>query len=292
MHFHEYLMQKNSVLISIIMPLFNAEKYLQSALDQLKQQSFSSYEVLLLDALSSDNTAAIAKQMMEKSDCIRWFSQADEGIYDAMNFGIKQAKGDWVYFMGCDDSFHHAEVLNEVAIYLKPDADIVYGNVQWVPDGQVEEGICTPQVLFLRNINHQRIFYRRSLFEQYGGYQLQFKIASDHELNIRFFCNEKIRKEYIPVTIANYHAGGFSANKIDEVFWVQWKSIFKTNFSKHMPLKRMYEKLGWYCRYLIEQKQYARALPLFCDVLIHTLSPGFVLLTGKHLIQSLKKNAG
>ena len=285
-------MQQNPVLISIIMPLFNAEKYLQTALEQIAQQSFSSYELLLLDAVSSDTTAVIAKKMMEKNDRIRWFSQTDEGIYDAMNFGVTQAKGEWVYFMGCDDKFHHAEVLSDVAAHLKRDTDIVYGNVQWVPDGLLEAGVCTPQELFLRNINHQRIFYRRSLFEQYGGYRLQYKIASDHELNIRFFCEEKIRKEYISVTIANYHAGGFSANKMDEVFWKQWKSIFKANFSKHMPLKRMYEKLGWYCRYLIEHKQYKRAFPLFCDVLLHTLSPGFVLLTGKQLIQSLKNNAG
>lgn len=285
-------MSDSQILISIIMPLFNAEKYLQTALEKLQQQSFEKYELLLIDALSVDNTPVIAKAMMEKNDRIRWFSQADKGIYDAMNFGIKNARGEWVYFMGCDDTFHHANVLKEASAYFSTDIDIVYGNVQWMPGGEMETGICTPQELFHRNINHQRIFYRRSLFEQFGSYELQYKVASDHELNIRFFCNDQIKKLHIPVTITYYHAGGFSANKLDSVFWREWKSIFKTNFLKHMPLKNMYEKLGWYCRYLIHQKQYAKAFPLFWDVFIHTLSPGFVLLTGKQFLQSFRKNAG
>jgi len=292
LHIVSLVMQDNPTLISIIMPLFNAEKYLPTALETLQQQQFASYELLLLDALSTDGTAAIAATMIAKNDRIRWFSQADKGIYDAMNFGIKRAKGEWVYFMGCDDTFHHMDVLKEVALQLTDDVDIVYGNVQWTPGGEMETEVCTPQQLFQRNINHQRVFYRRSLFEQYGGYQLQYKIASDHELNIRFFCNDAIRKKYIPVTIACYHAGGFSANKMDTVFWSQWKLIFKTHFSKHMPLKHMYEKLGWYCRYLIDQRKYAKAFPLFWDVLLHTLSPGFILLTGKQFLQSFKKHAG
>ena len=286
------MIRDHHTLISIIMPLYNAEKYLTTALEQFQEQPFASYELLLLDALSTDGTKAIAATMMKKNERIRWFSQADAGIYDAMNFGVKQAKGEWVYFMGCDDTFHHSDVLREVATHLDAGADIVYGNVQWIPGGEMEAGTCTPKDLFQRNINHQRIFYRRSLFEQYGGYDLQYKIASDHELNIRFFCNDAIRKKYIPVTIACYHAGGFSANKLDAVFWGQWKSIFKTHFSKHMPLKHMYEKLGWYCRYLIDQKQYAKAFPLFWDVLLHTLSPGFVLLTGKQFIKSFQQHAG
>ncbi|HEX4958640.1 MAG TPA: glycosyltransferase family 2 protein [Lacibacter sp.] len=285
-------MSHKNVLISIIMPLYNAEKYLPVALEQLQQQTFTDYELLLLDALSTDGTAAIARQMMQQNDRIRWFSRADAGIYDAMNNGVAQAKGAWVYFMGCDDTFHHTGVLQDVALHLDSDADMVYGDVQWMPGGELEAGVCTPQDLLHRNINHQRIFYRRSLFEQYGGYDLQYKIASDHELNIRFFCNDAIRKKYIPVTIARYHAGGFSANKLDAVFWGQWKSIFKVHFAKHLPLKQMYEKLGWYCRYLIDQKQYAKAFPLFWDVLLHTWSPGFVWLTGKQFLQSFKQHAG
>jgi glycosyltransferase involved in cell wall biosynthesis len=286
------MQQSNTILISIIMPVFNAEGYLQTALETVEQQSFKQYELLLIDALSADATAAIAKTMMEKNHRIRWFSQADQGIYDAMNFGVGKANGEWVYFMGCDDTFHHSNVLCEVAAHLDAGVDIVYGNVQWIPGGEMETGTCTPKDLFQRNINHQRIFYRRSLFKQYGGYDLQYKIASDHELNIRFFCNDAIGKKYIPVTIACYHSGGFSANKLDAVFWAQWKLIFKKHFSKHMPLKYMYEKLGWYCRYLIDQKQYAKAFPLFWYVLLHTLSPGFVLLTGRQFIQSFKKSAG
>lgn len=285
-------MSKINVFISVIMPLYNAEKYLNNTLEVFLNQSFSDYELILMDSLSTDGTFAIAQQMMKKNDRICWYSEADTGIYDAMNKGVQRAKGTWVYFMGCDDCLHHAGVLQEVALHLGNDTDIVYGNVEWMPEGVLEDGLCTPKDLYRQNINHQRLFYRRSLFTIYGGYDLKYKVASDHELNIRYFCNEEIRIRYIPVTIAYYHAGGYSANKVDTVFWDHWKFIFKTHFAKHLPLKLMYEKIGWYCRYLIDKREYSRAFPLFWDVLINTLSPGFVLLTSKQFIKSLRQHAG
>lgn len=284
-------MTEHHVFVSIVMPLYNAEKYLAETLSLIGQQTFQEYELLLIDALSDDGTEQIAKEAIGRNDKIRWFSQKDNGIYDAMNFGIEKARGQWLYFMGSDDSFAHLDVLSQLCIYLSEDCDIVYGDVQWVPDGEAETGQCTPISLYTRNINHQRIFYRRSLFKRFDKYDLKYKIASDYELNIRFFCNDQIKTKYLPFLIANYHSGGYSAQKQDEIFWSEWSQIFKASFLKHMPLKKMYEKIGWYCRYLIEKRQYKKAAPLFWDVLINTWSPGFVWLTFRHIIRSFRIHA-
>lgn len=280
------------VLLTIVMPVYNGAQYTEKVLQNIAAQSFREYELVLLDALSTDDTTDIVKAKQAADKRIRLIVEKDEGIYDAMNRGIALAKGEWIYFMGCDDLFDDRETLTEMAAHLTLANDIVYADVLWVPDEIPEQGICTPRDLLNRNINHQRIFYRKELFQQYGGYDLQYKVAADHELNIRFFCNEDIKKKYVPVTVARYHSGGFSANKLDEVFWNNWKNIFRKNFLQHLPEREMYNKLGWYCRYQVDKRQYGKAFVLFLDVFVHTFSPGFVLLTFKQLIQSFRKHAG
>lgn len=275
------------------MPVYNAEAYIEKALNTVFAQTYQNYELLILDSLSTDNTRAVIEKKQSCNSAIRLLSEKDKGIYDAMNKGISLAKGEWLYFMGCDDVFFDTNVLERFSFLLKPDVDLVYGDVLWVPDEVKEEGSCEAADLINRNINHQRIFYRRTLFQQYGSYDLQYRIASDHELNIRFFCNKNIRKKYMPITVARYHSGGFSSNKVDEVFWSNWKKIFRKNFLQHLPLKVMYDKLGWYCRCLIDQHQYSKAVPVFFDVLFNSFSPGFVKLTIEQYFKSRKlHNAG
>ncbi len=279
-------------IISIIIPTYNAEQYVERLLRSLFQQQSTDFEIIILDSLSTDSTIDIINSIQSDHQQVRIVREKDKGIYDAMNRGIELATGEWVYFMGCDDVFFDENVLDVVLPHLTSDYDLVYGDVLWVPDEVLEKGVCTVADLIKRNINHQRIFYRKELFVKHGNYDLQYRIASDHELNIRFFCNTAVRKKYVPVTVARYHSGGFSANKLDEVFWNNWKNIFRQNFAQHLPLKIMYEKIGWYCRYLIDKHQYKTALPLFFDVLVHTWSPGFVKLTVEQFFKSRKVHAG
>jgi glycosyltransferase involved in cell wall biosynthesis len=241
-----------------------------------------------MDSMSTDNTKAIIeiKQLADKR--INLVSEKDNGIYDAMNKAIQLAQGEWLYFIGSDDAFFDRHVVETIASSFNEQYDLVYGDVLWIPDQISESGACKPGDLINRNINHQRIFYRKDLFKQYGNYDLQYKVASDHELNIRFFCNNNIRKKYLPVTVSKYHSGGFSANKMDIIFWSNWKQIFHTNFSQHVPERELYNKLGWYCRYNIDQHHYGKAFVLFCDVLLHTFNPGFVQLTLRQLIKSFR----
>jgi glycosyltransferase involved in cell wall biosynthesis len=281
----------HTVLLTIIMPIYNAERYLADALENIATQSFQDYELLLVDALSNDGTVDVIRKRQVCDQKIRLHSEKDSGIYDAMNKGLTLASGKWIYFMGCDDALYDSNVLKTIAPHLTNEVDLVYGDVIWVPENKKEEGVCLPAQLVDRNINHQRIFYRRELFCKWGGYDLQYKVASDHELNIRFFCNNCIRKQYVPVPITFYHSGGFSASQFDEVFWANWKKIFAKNLSSHLPVSTMYYKLGWYCRYQMGKQKYAKSFRLFLDVFFHTFSPGFVLLTLRHLIQSTRRHA-
>jgi glycosyltransferase involved in cell wall biosynthesis len=274
------------------MPVYNAEKFIGQALENIAAQTFKDYELLLLDGASTDATTAIITERKRTDHWIRLVTEKDGGIYDAMNKGIALAKGKWIYFMGCDDVFYNEHVLTNISRQLLDDLDIMYGDVLWMPEEVKESGACEPEHLLHRNINHQRIFYRNSIFKQWGAYNLQYKVAADHELNIRFFCNKQIQKQYVPLTIAKYNAAGFSAGQLDEAFWTDWKKIFRQNFSSHLPTRELYHKLGWYCRYQLGKRNYRKSFALFCDVFIHTLNLGFVLLTVRHLINTQKEHAG
>lgn len=279
-------------LITIVMPVYNAGEHIEQVLDNITTQTFLRFELLVIDALSTDGTGDMVAKRSSLDPRIRLIAEKDLGIYDAMNKGIRQASGEWLYFMGADDRFDNPGVLENVSKFLKNEIELIYGDSLWMPGEDLESGVCDPDTLLHRSINHQRIFYRKSLFEKWGGYDLQYPVAADHELNIRFFCNRQIQKLYIPFLVAKYHAGGYSAGKIDAVFWKNWKAIFYANMATHLPSVELYNKLGWYCRYQLDNRNYAKSFLLFCDVFFHTLSPGFVLLTAKHFFQSLRNHAG
>ncbi len=102
--------------LSIIIPCLNQIELLKDCLKSISEQSFDSYEIIVIDGNSSDGTKMFLKVV---SDSIRALSEPDKGIYDAMNKGIKLAHGQWLYFMGVDDRFYDNDVLKSFYSQLK-----------------------------------------------------------------------------------------------------------------------------------------------------------------------------
>jgi glycosyltransferase involved in cell wall biosynthesis len=269
---------------SIIIPTFNAAASLRQTLDSIAVQTFRDFEVLVLDARSSDNTLSIANEYLAQCN-LRSFCEKDAGIYDAMNKGITLANGKWLYFLGSDDTLASHNVLEQIAVVADHNTDIVYGDSRWLPENKSEAGEWTYSRLLHQSINHQRIFYRKTLFEQHAPFNIAYRVAADYELNIRLFCNQDVRQKYIAITVANYHSGGFSANQIDELFWADWKKILLANFKGHLPSNKIYARLGWYCWYQLNKKNYSRAFHLFTIIFYHTHSFSFL----KHSMSQLLK---
>lgn len=215
----------------------------------------------------------------------------DRGIYDAMNNGIERAQGDYLYFMGADDRLYDETVLEKVNDNCMSGADIVYGNVLWKPKDDLEAGVWSLEQLIVMNINHQRIFYKKKLFSQYGNYDIRYKVASDYQLNIRFFCNNSIVKKHADVIVANYHAEGFSANKTDVLFWEHWNDNIKKPFGSQLSRKTIYTSKGTYIRYLIINKHYRKAFSCTMNVFFNTFSIGFVILMTRFAIQKRRAHA-
>ena len=89
-----------SPLFSIIIPTFNAAKTLSASLESVINQSCQQFELLIVDGISTDDTLSVVKKYAALSANIKWVSEKDNGIYDAMNKSIKMAKGEWLFFLG------------------------------------------------------------------------------------------------------------------------------------------------------------------------------------------------
>lgn len=203
-------------LITIIIATFNAEKTLRGALDSVINQSFGDWECMIVDGASKDGTLDIIKEYADKDARIRWKSEPDTGIYNAMNKGWKMAKGTWIHYLGADD-----ELLKDgIAMLLAADkdncADVIYGNVMYrKANGEI---VIHPhhshkQLPWKTFACHQGLIMRKSVIQRLGGFDESLKIISDKDLVIRsYFLKPKCT--YLPtdVNVAIFAEGGASSN--------------------------------------------------------------------------------
>lgn len=204
-------------LISVIVAVFNGVETLGRCIDSVTRQTYRHKELIVIDGGSVDGTKDVIEAHARR--IAHWESERDRGIYHAWNKALKVAQGDWVYFLGADDYFVDEHVLARVAPYLQrgpTDAQVVYGRVHLVKaDGSIigtfGEAWNRRSFFQLMTLPHQGVFHRRSLFEEHGGFNEEFRIAGDYELLLREL------KSHDPVfipggTIAAMQFGGMSSD--------------------------------------------------------------------------------
>lgn len=194
-------------LITVVTPVFNGDKELEASILSVLNQEYRNIEYILIDGGSTDRTLDILRKYEDSIDY--WVSEPDRGIYDAMNKAVDLARGQWVYFIGSDDTLRDS--LKTVAQYLVDERTIYYGNVFNTGSQTVYDGPFGPWKLSRCNICQQAIFYPRPLFES-QRFSLQYPVAADWEFNLRSYSNPHFRFQYLPVLVANYNdLGGVSA---------------------------------------------------------------------------------
>jgi glycosyltransferase involved in cell wall biosynthesis len=214
--------------LSIIIPTFNSEKVLAAAIQSVLSQSFTDFEVLIIDGISTDDTLNIAKNYADSR--IKIFSEKDKGIYDAMNKGIERASGEWLYFLGSDDVLFSPQSLENVfGKYYLSDTKIVYGNVQFKLNKAIYDKKFSYFKLYDKNICHQAIFYRKQVFKQVGKYQTQYKALADWVFNMKCFSLQ-IPKLYVNELIAIYNEDGYCFNNPDKQFESDHEKLKKQYF--------------------------------------------------------------
>lgn len=209
----------SSPILTIIIPTYNSGATLEVALKSILKQTFKDIEILIIDGLSIDNTLEIVENYKLEFSNINVISEKDKGIYDAMNKGIIKAKGEWIYFMGSDDSLYEPTTIEQFlnSAELKNN-DFVYGDVYSTRFNGRYDGLFSYSKLINQNICHQAIFFKKSVFTKIGKFDLKYKSHADWDHNIRCFYSSKISNGYLNQIIANYADGGYSSLQFDEVF--------------------------------------------------------------------------
>lgn len=210
--------------ITIITVVYNGSKTLEQTIQSVISQKYDNFEYIVIDGRSTDGTVDIIKKY--EADIATWISEKDKGIYDAMNKGIRYAKGAWIYFLGADDLLRE-NILHDISGFLTDERCIYYGNVKYIMASRIYDGKFGMFKLATRNISHQAIFYPAKVFEK-EIYQLEYKYLADYVLNLKMF--KFYRFNYLPMVIADYNDTGASASNIDTQFISDRFKILKEVF--------------------------------------------------------------
>ena len=197
--------------ISIIIVTYNAAKTLQACLDSIYRQKYPAIEIVVIDGKSTDSTADMIQQNADKLGY--WVSEKDAGIYDAINKAVKQATGDWIYFLGADDEL--LDDFSTMANELEDSNTVYYGNV--LSNGQVFWGELNLYHIAKYGIYHQAVIYPKSVFAKYS-YQTQYIMRADHVLNMQCVNDGNFKLVYKNYIIAKYNHLGESNTVIDTAF--------------------------------------------------------------------------
>ncbi len=229
--------------ISIVTASYNAEKYLQTCIDSVAQQTFPYREHLIDDGSSQDGTLEIIKNNADRLSW--WVSEQDTGIYQAWNKALRHAKGEWILFLGADDRLANPYVLEKIVPHLKnacPDYRLVYGKLNLInASGRILKTVGEPWKEYKGKYEHGRIklpahpetFHHRSLFEQ-KNFDESFRIAGDSEFLIREL--KKRPALFVPELITTMTFGGTSGSPKNTLLrWKECHSIMKKHKLK-IPL--------------------------------------------------------
>ncbi|MGB1217313.1 MAG: glycosyltransferase family 2 protein, partial [Saprospiraceae bacterium] len=194
--------------ISIITATYNSAATVRDTLESVRRQSYGNIEHIIIDGASSDTTLDIVKEFPHVSKVI---SEPDKGIYDAMNKGVDLATGDIVGILNSDDFFPVDDVVEQIAQKFQnnTDLDATIGDVNFVQPKNLSK-IIRHYSASKFNINrfeygfmppHPSFYVKKSCYQSFGTYQVDYHIASDYELLIRFLYVNKLTFEYIPKII-------------------------------------------------------------------------------------------
>lgn len=208
--------------ISVITATFNSGKTVRDTMESVLRQTHKDIEYLIIDGASTDDTMDIVRSYEPQFEGrMHYISERDKGIYDAMNKGIAMATGDVVGILNSDDFYTSPDILEQVAKTLtNTEVDAVYGDVHYVNDENLKH--CTRYYssrLFHRSWMrfgfmpaHPSFYCRRSIYEQYGTFNLSYKVAADFENLLRLIYVHRIRTRYIAKDFVTMRTGGASSS--------------------------------------------------------------------------------
>ena len=238
--------------VSLITACYNSAKTIKTAMESVLAQKGVDIEYIIVDGGSKDGTVDIIKEFASRSvrpaspGClvIKWISEPDRGMYDAINKGIKMATGDIVGILNADDVLASDDTLAHIAAHFEEcqtvenrsdlistvsnnkRIDALYADIRFVKEGESVEALREAPTVrycsaakwrpwmfrFAAMVPHPSFYVRRECFERLGGYSLDYRICADFELELRYLLLAKLRAAYLPECVVIMRMGGMSTS--------------------------------------------------------------------------------
>ena len=218
--------------ISIITVTYNSESTLKNTIESVIKQDYNNIEYIIIDGCSIDNTLNIIKHYNDRVS--KFISEKDYGIYDAINKGIKLSTGDIIGILNSDDVFYDDQVVSKIANAFDSNfnldsiiGDIVFINNKEQVHRKYTASNWNPKKFAWGMMPPHPTFYcKKIIFEKFGFYRTDFKIAADYELMMRFLLVKKITYKYLPMVFVKMSLGGASTKNLNSKLLIN-KEVLK-----------------------------------------------------------------
>jgi glycosyltransferase involved in cell wall biosynthesis len=223
--------------VTIITACYNSAKTIEQTMQSVADQTYPNIEYIVVDGASTDNTLNIIEGY--NTIIAKLITEPDNGIYEAFNKGITAATGDIIYFLNSDDYLFNRTAIEDIALLFAKNEHLsfIYSNVVAFDEKtnyQFVDGKKMTLDHFKRGdmCPHQGIFVKRELFQKYGLFDENYRIAADYEFVIKCFKNEPEESiQYVNQTVAFFRAGGISSNpQTQQEFQREQKEVLYKHF--------------------------------------------------------------
>lgn len=200
-------------MISVIIPTYNRDQFLEQAVRSVLEQTYPCDELLIVDDGSTDDTEFIVRKLKANSNIpIRYFFQENKGAAAARNLGIKKAEGELLCFLDSDDRFRSDKLALQLQAINESDFLISHTGEKWLRRGQhlnqkhkhqSPDGYIFPACLPMCVVGMSTVITRRELFERYGMFDESLPCCEDYDFWLRVSVKEEFKLVPQPLTVKN-----------------------------------------------------------------------------------------
>ena len=280
-----HTMNRQKPLITIVTITLNIiktdrEKYFRQCLESVHNQTYQNIEHIVIDGASKDGTENLLKEYFEKG-WIKYISEPDSGIYDAMNKGVRLAKGKYIAFLSSDDYYHSNKGVEETVEEIeKYKADFSFAPARMLNENEsvinYSHPHCAPrisQAFFLMPFCHQTMFTKKTVMIAENMFDTNYKSAGDYDFVIRL-CLKKYKSIFVKKSFVTFRFGGES-DKNQKLSKDEISKSYFNNYNKLIPItKKECEKI--YCSdYDNSPLRYYPSVPLKLAKILSNYTPYF-----------------
>lgn len=196
--------------LSVITINYNNIKGLEKTIQSVISQSFKDFEYIVIDGGSNDGSKQYVESQKERIDF--WVSERDNGIYNAMNKGVKASNGKYLLFLNSGDILNGNKSLENFINNQDFQGDIIYGDYKFDVGEKIFPDQLTPLYFVRTSLPHQSTFFCQEVFKKIGLYDEKYKIVSDRDFYIRCFLSNQFVFKHIKYPLTVFDLGGLSNN--------------------------------------------------------------------------------